>query len=486
MPENKLCSAINSAIDLCERIKRVSRLRFSSGESANISFDACKGKFMISASTDMGDSSIRWGVKDVKIDDQYTIPQAELLLRKKSVFPVAIEYDIQRLEVQSRELKTDCKIYRLAIIDEQDKTVDVTDAFGGEQRLSNGETLPMAFSDVYSFGIGGLERVRGIQFIDGECQVRVIPYRKRLIIVAEGVISRKEFNDTVRKLLMIIGFVTGYCPINYFLTFQCDSTFSNMEWVDFDGQLITKFDTRFKLLGDDSVAQATKFSGDNIVALLEKLRTDELFSDIFYRYCEVVQDGVGLSHIVCSEVLAAVMEACARHYSRDKPPMKLLSSVAIESALLKSVKKAFVEFKKLHPGEDALKYKVIENRISNIIDHNEGSTKQLERAFGDVNLGMSLEKIKQILRSRNTLLHGTFGFKSSFDINSPQAYIEEAESHLYRMVYLIGAYILVMLGFDGDVRDIEKEHLDFLKAGQVRCSRSFLLHISPSPRNDDE
>lgn len=477
---DNLCSIINKAIDLCERIKKASQLRFASGELSGLQFDAKTGKFKVSITTPMKVSSIRLQVKDVTFDDIFLVPQAELLLRKKSVIPFGLDYDLHRFSIRSRcNTSSHEGLCRIAIVDAQGRNVNLMYSFGGEQVLENGDSLPTETRELYSHGDYS-EIVYGVQFVDRDCQIKVLPYRNRVIIVSEGAISQKDFNDTVRKILMIVGFVAGYCPMNYVFSFEYNDKTGDFGDIEFDGQHIASFDSRFVLIERSLRGEDTRFTGDNIVSLIEKLRDDDLFSDIFYRYCEITQNGIGLSHITCSEVLAAVMESCARYYSRGKKVPPLLSSKILESELLQGLRDSFSEFKSRHPQEDALKYTVIEKRLANVVDHSEGSTKQLQRAFASVNIGLSTDEIKSILQPRNTLLHGSFRFENNYDIDAPDPYILEAESFLYRQVYLVGAYILVSIGFKGSVRDIEKEQIEFLRTGHVSSGPSKLKRIGPA------
>lgn len=469
---------ISGVADLVSRICSAHHVKIN-GIDATLEFCEQKGCFVVVVTNP--DSVLKWRghkINKARIEifsDDGVVARGVGDLHLTTIgLPVKCEYMLARFIPEPNSTEKAPRTVR-AIVGPSTRSILFHRGFSGAQCIGEDSELQTCYRECFNSGhLVTLED--GIAFAyEGE-EVKVFNFGKQMVVEMTTSRELTWISDFVRKIIFIVGFATGRAPLSSIFVVSDDG---DLHSVLFEGGYGAEFDTRFSVLstspydyypsagpaiakaGEVGVPCAEGLDGGNICRLLDLLYNDEMFSNVFFSYCEIIQNRLSLNHISMADVLSVIMEQCARRYERDSQPPVLLSGKTVEDALLEDLVGTFSEFKKCYPEEDKKKYAVIEDRLKRVVDHKEGNNALLRKAFSRV-ASQSPNMIREVLELRNKLLHSSYRIKGKFDPDDPSEYIVEAEKLVYDMNFVLAAYILLEIGYEGVVMDKSRLQQAFL------------------------
>lgn len=315
----------------------------------------------------------------------------------------------------------------------------------------------------------------GIRFSCGDISYLAYNYKPILqkprtffVIESEAPIKYEKFCSEVRKILSMVGFITGTFPYGPFFVFTAEET-SNVlnSFVAYNDCVVKPCHSTYAVhslnpynyyanedlkpnIGNVLEKELTPITRSHVETLLRQL-DDSSFRMVFYTLIEVSASTHPLTYTSRLVLYAACLEMCAnwaKKMSNESKPRSMYLSDGDRTRLIETFTNEIGGLE----IEDKNTITIIQNRIQHSLFQISNADK-LKNPFLLFNVELS-EEDKRCLKLRDSILHGNDPTHTPFELKDSDKYISDCDRLCFNFYSLLWRVIMSSVGYRGCFRDV--------------------------------
>lgn len=299
---------------------------------------------------------------------------------------------------------------------------------------------------------------------------------KQHLFVVEALdpIDYHTFKAAVRRILTVIGFITGDYCFGPFWVFNA----TTHSFIGYSDSMCPGGSAKYKMFSlnpyeyysevdkkpdigkaiEDQLRPITRNQLEKLLSMLD----DSDFSHLFFVFQDLILNVSSVMVETKLPIYATCLEMCRNwwkdHYKEDmKKDKTALYTKAERDDIYNKIVEILDRDYASNPDTDICKKK-----IRNIFQA--ANQDMLTEAFEDVGVELS-EDEKESFGLRNPILHGRNVVKAVFDEENSSAYVEEVENRCFLYHALVWRFIMKVTGYEGMYIDVATRNKLFRSSG---------------------